>query len=152
VMQNIPAVKEQFGRLFGLADLNERSLIAAAIDPDIGLGLLQRRITQAQIAAEASERGFDRPLGRLEALSSVLDQDRARSLFSEAQRRVPQFGRLSQRFRSGEFGIEEFEEATVFGDSAEQQRMRRLAASEQAMFQRGGVSGDRTGLSGLRER
>jgi len=59
-----------------------------------------------------------------------------------------------ERFESGRpgFGIQEYEEAGLFGATELQRRMRRLHASEMAMFQRGpSVTMDQGGaFTGLR--
>ena len=156
VMQNLPQVREQFGRFYGIDAMDDRALIAAALDPNVGLELLQGRITAAQVGAEAAAQGFDRGRGRAEHLAQAggLDQMGARQVFGQAARTVPQMQRFATRFRDQPFGVEQFEEAAVFGSAEEQQRMQRLTASEQALFRRGGqVQRDQTGaLAGLRRR
>ena len=156
VMQNLPQVREQFGRFYGIDAMDDRALVAAALDPDVGLEILQGRITSAQVGAEAAAQGFDRGRGRAEHLAQAggLDQMGARQVFGQAARTVPQMQRFATRFRDQPFGVEQFEEAAVFGSAEEQQRMQRLTASEQALFRRGGqVQRDQTGaLAGLRRR
>ncbi len=153
VIRNLPSIREEFGRFYGIDAMDDRALVAAAIDPQVGLDILAGRMTAAQVAAEASARGFTLERERAEQLSfrgGGLDQESARRLFSEAQRVVPTMQRLSTRFNAGPFGRQQFEEASVFGVADEQQRMRRLAASEGAMFRQGGqIAGDRSGLTGL---
>ena len=158
VQQNLEQVRERFGSFYGIDAMDDRALIAAAIDPQIGLDLLQGRITAAQVAGEAATHGFDRSRERSEALAQIggLDQGRARELFSQGARVVPRTQRFAERFhdRTG-FGVEEFEDAAVFGDAGQQQRLQRLHASEQALFRQGGqVRRDREGLglAGLRRR
>ena len=156
VMQNISQVRERFGSFYGINAMDDRTLVGAALDPEVGLGLMQGRITASQIAGEAAVQGFMRSRERSERLGNVggLDQMRARELFSQGSRAVPRFDRFAERFneQSG-FGIEQFEDAAVFGDAQQQRRMTRLRASEQAMFTQGGtVRQDQSGMAGLRRR
>jgi hypothetical protein len=153
VLRNADEVRSRFSAYYGVLDTDE-ALIAAALDADVGLALLEGRITAAQIGGEALMRGFDRDVSAAERLANVggLSQADARRLFSQAQAAVPRFGRFAERFRDSEgFGIGEFEEASVFGDADIQQRMRRLHSSETALFTQGGLrtrqeSGAVTGL------
>lgn len=155
IQRNLPQVREAFGRFFGVDAMDDTALIGAALDPQVGLDLLQGRITAAQIAGEAAVQGFMRSRERAETLAFAggLDQMRARELFSQAGRAVPRFDRMAERFRDGGFGVEQFEDAAVFGDAQQQRRMGRLQASEEALFRQGGqVRRDETGLTGLRRR
>lgn len=156
VLQNLPQVRQEFGRFYGIDAMDDTALIAAALDPQVGLDLLQGRIAASQVSAEASAAGFVRSRERAEHLTFAggLDQMRARQLFSQAADAVPRFSRFAERFNEQrDFGIEHFEEASIFGDLDERQRMRRLQASEEALFRQGGtVRRDQTGLGGLRRR
>jgi len=88
------------------------------------------------------------------AQAGGLDQMQAREFFSDAATAVPMFGRFAQRFGGGPFGIEQYEEAAVFGESSLQRRMRRLHASEMALFRQGPVTeiGQMGEMAGLRRR
>ncbi len=155
VLQNLPQVREQFGAFYGIDAMDERALVAASLDSDVGLGLLQGRISAAQVAAEASAAGFVRSRTAAERLTGAggLDQAGARQLYSQASLAVPRTQRYADRFNDAPFGIEEFEEASVFGASEERRRLTRLRASEDALFSGGGtVRRDEGGLSGLTRR
>jgi hypothetical protein len=121
--------------------MTDEALIASALDPNVGLSILQGRITAAQISGEAQRLGFDRGMEASERLAQAggLDQMRARDFYAGAARAVPRTERFSQRFETGRpsFGIEEYEEAGLFGTTELQRRMRRLHMSEMAMFQQG---------------
>lgn len=157
VIQNLPQVRQQYGRFYGVDGMDDRALVAAALDPDVGTEILQGRITSAQVGAEAAARGFDRGRERAEHLvfAGGLDQQGARQLFSQAQQAVPQMQRFAERFRHGDgFGLDQFEDAAVFGDTEQRRTMQRLEASERAQFTAGGrVRQDQQGvLRGLQRR
>lgn len=142
VLQNLPEIRERFGQFYGISELTDEALIASALDPEIGRQVLQGRITAAQISGEASRFGFERGREASERLAQVGgldDQMRARDFFAGAARAVPRMQRFSERFEQGRpsFGIEQYEEAGLFGTTELQRRMRRLHASEMAMFQQG---------------
>lgn len=157
VVRNIPEVRQQFASFYGIIDLTDEALIAAGIDESIGRQLLEGRITAAEIAGEAAVQGFQRGRERAELLAGPggLNQQTARQLFSTATHQVPQLNRFAQRFNDpiAQFGIQEFEDAAVFGDTGQQRRMQRLAASEEALFTgRAQLARDPLGLVGLRKR
>lgn len=156
VLQNLPEVRSRFGEFYGVGEMSDEALIAASLDPEIGTELLQGRMTAAQISGEALRAGFERGVERSEMLGQAggLTQMEARELYSDAGEAVPMFGRFAQRFGGGPFGIEEYEEAAVFGDSELQRRMRRLHASEMALFRQGGTVavGQQGEFAGLRRR
>lgn len=163
VLQNLPEIRQRFGEFYGIGDLTDEALIASALDPDIGRQVLQGRITAAQISGEAARFGFERgreaserlmESGGLQATQTMGTQMRARQFYSDAATALPRTSRFAERFESGRpgFGIEQYEEAGLFGATELQRRMRRLHASEMAMFQRGpSVTMDQGGaLTGLR--
>lgn len=142
VLQNLPEIRQRFGEFYGISDLSDEALIASALDPNIGRAVLQGRITAAQISGEAQRFGFDRgreASERLAQTTGMEDQMRARDFYAGAARVVPRMERFSERYESGRpsFGIEQYEEAGLFGATELQRRMRRLHASEMAMFQQG---------------
>jgi hypothetical protein len=143
VLQNLPEIRARFGEFYGISNLTDEALIAAALDPDIGMAVLQGRITAAQISGEAQRLGFARDRAASERLAQEggLDQQRARDFYTLAGRTVPRMERFTERYETGRpgFGIEEFEEAGLFGQTELQRRMRRLHSSEMAMFRQGPV-------------
>ena len=152
ILQNIPAVKDYYSANFGI-DLNDQAILASIIDPDIGQGLIEGRITAAQIGAEAGVRGFELSAAESQALERAgLTQAQARELFAVAEREVPRLASLTRRFQPEEpvtpeeeltpeglverpgYDIEEFVQAQVFGSAEEIERARKLQAQEQAEF------------------
>lgn len=157
VQQNIPAVRAEYGRFFGIDAASDAALFAAVLDPKIGRDVLERRIALAEVAGEASLRGWQRSQARTRTLLNAgLDQRAAAQLYGAAQTAVPLYQGFAQRFndRAG-FGVQQFEDAVALSDGGQQSRMRRLRASEESLFTSTGAmfEGDRDGgLAGLRPR
>jgi hypothetical protein len=142
VLQNLPEIRQRFGEFYGIEELTDEALIASALDPDVGRAVLQGRITAAQISGEAQRFGFDRgreASERLVQAGGLNEQMRAREFYAGAARAVPRIERFSERYETGRpsFGIEQYEEAGLFGTTELQRRMRRLHASEMSMFSQG---------------
>ncbi len=136
IITNIPQVKEFYARQFGL-EMTGAAIFASFLDPDIGDALLSRRISVAQVGGEGLARGFDVTdafAGRLAAAG--VDQLAARQLFTSAEGAVPTLNELARRFSDpdSDFDIEEFAEASIFGDATQRRRIRRLFASETSLF------------------
>lgn len=155
VLDNVEGVRNFYAAEFGLTDLTDAALIAAALDPT-GLGddILNRRISIAEVGGQAAQAGFTIGTDFARRLvSQGVDQAGARGLFGQAANVLPGLGRSAARFgvdRTFELG--EFTDALVGLDPTQNQRLRRLSAQERAQFGTGGVrrSGDR--LTGLTER
>ncbi len=152
ILQNIPAVKDYYASNLEI-NLNDQAILASVIDPDIGQGLIEGRITAAQIGSEAATRGFDLSAQEVQALERAgLTQGQARELFAIAEAEVPRLATLTRRFRPEEpaeaegeltpeglierpgYDIEEFIEAQVFGSADERERIRQLEAEEESSF------------------
>lgn len=157
ILGNIEQVKRFYAENYGL-DMTDEAILGAAIDPEVGTDLLQRRITAGQVGGEARLQGFARSVERAEELARAgLDQQQARQLFTEAASRVPTLDTLARRHNdpTGEFGVAGFEDAAFLGDAETRRRMeRRLRDEESSFTTRQGVRRDREtgGLTGLRQR
>lgn len=139
IEQNIPEVKEYYATNFGI-DLSEESIFAAAVDTTVGDAILEGRITQAQIAGEATTRGMSLPQAELEKLQrfGVTQQD-ARQIFQAAQQEVPRLQQLQRRggravSEEDIFELEEFTEAGVYKDPEEIEQIKMLEAEEKSRF------------------
>lgn len=153
---NLDEVRGYYASSFGL-EMTRESLLGAAIDPTIERDIFERRISAAQIGGEAKLQGFIRDLDRVERMASTgLSQQQARGVYTEASERVPTLDVLAGRYNDtrGAFGVEGFEDATVFGDTQVRQRMdRRMQDEASAFSQRGGVRQNQDGgMAGLRQR
>jgi len=152
ILQNIPAVKDYYSANFGI-DLNDQAILASVIDPDIGQGLIEGRITAAQIGGEAGLKGFKLSAAEAQALERAgLTQAQARQLFAVAEEEVPRIASLTRRFQPEEvitpeeeltpegmiqrpgYDIEEFVQAQVFGSASERERVRKLEAQQLSEF------------------
>ena len=136
IITNIPEVKEFYARMFGLK-MSDAAIFASFLDPDIGNDILSRRISIAQVGGEGLARGFDVTdafAGRL--ADAGVDQLQARQLFTNAEGVVPTLNELARRFSDpdSDFDIEEFADASIFGDATQRRRIRRLFASETSLF------------------
>lgn len=157
ILGNIEQVKQFYAENYGL-DMTDEAILGAAIDPEVGTDLLQRRITAGQVGGEARLQGFARSVERAEELARAgLDQQQARQLFTEAASRVPVLDTLARRHNdpTGEFGVRGFEDAAFLGDAETRRRMERRLRDEESTFTtRQGVRRDREtgGLTGLRQR
>lgn len=157
IVGNIAEVKQFYAENYGLR-MTDEAILGAAIDPEIGTDLLQRRITAGQVGGEARLQGFARSVERAEELARAgLGQGQARNLYSEAASRVPTLDTLARRHNDprGEFGVGGFEDAAFLGDADTRGRMERRLQDEQSSFStRLGVRRDERsgGLSGLRQR
>ena len=136
IITNIPEVREFYARQFGL-EMTDAAIFASFLDPDIADAILSRRMSVAQVGGEGLARGFDVTdafAGRL--ANAGIDQLAARQLFIDAEGRLPTLNELSRRFADPDaaFDVEEFAEATIFGDATQRRRIRRLQASETSLF------------------
>ncbi len=136
IITNIPQVKEFYARMFGL-EMTDAAIFASFLDPDIADAILNRSISMAQIGGEGLARGFDVTdafAGRL--ANAGIDQLAARQLFTTGEGRVPTLNELARRFADpdDDFDIEEFAEASIFGDATQRRRILRLLASESSLF------------------
>jgi len=156
VLDNIEGVRNFYAAEFGLTDLTDEALVAAALDPT-GLGddILNRRITVAQVGGQAGASGFAIGSGFASRLvSQGLTQQGARQVFSQAGTQLPGLQQSAQRFGGTDqtFELEEFTSALVGGDATQRRRISRLQSQEQSLFTRSSLRRDREGLSGLQER
>lgn len=136
LVTNIPQVRQAYTEFGGL-ELTDEAIFASIIDPDVGDALINRRISVAQIAGEGLARGFSSDQAFAQRLADAgVDQLAARRFFSDAEGRLPTLDELARRFRDPDpdFDVEEFAEATVFGDASQRRRIRRLFAAESAQF------------------
>lgn len=138
VINNIPQVREAFAR-HGNLQLTDQAIFASVIDPDVGDAIINRRISVAQVAGEGLARGFDVDqdfAGRL--ASGGVDQMAARSFFATAEGRLSNLDELVRRHNDpdDDFDLEEFAEASIFGDPEQNRRIQRALRAEASTFSR----------------
>jgi hypothetical protein len=139
VVTNIPQVRAQLQAFYGEgANWSDQALFAWAIDPDgVGDAILNHRISVAQVGAEGLARGLDVNLDFAERLvAGGVDQSIARGFFADAEGKLFNFNQLVERHRDPDdtFDLEEFAEATIFGDAGQTKRVQRLLRAEAALF------------------
>lgn len=138
VLQAAPEIRKAYAEIRpDLADLSDSALIANALDPQLGDAILNKQITEAEIAGTAVQRGFDLPFDTIQQLAEQgLDITSSQELFNQARQVLPIFDVLSRRHfdPNDSFTIDEFLASNVFADEQERQRMQRLLAAESSLF------------------
>jgi hypothetical protein len=125
-------------------ELTDEAMIASALDPVLGRQILERKITMAEIAGTAAQRGLDVDFDLAASLfASDMDENAAREIFGQAANLLPTLSVLAQRHADpdDEFDLEEFTNATFNDDPFQRNRMRRLISQERASFQQSGQLG-----------
>jgi hypothetical protein len=131
-----PALREHFSR-YNQLDLTTEALIAMALSPEIERNILDKKITVAEIGAEASYQGFDiRAPFAQELFRRGLDRSGAADVFESAGQQIPVLSVLAARHADpdDEFDLYDFTNAVVFDDPEQRRRIRRLIAQETSMF------------------
>lgn len=131
------AIRAEYAELWNL-NLSDAAILASILDPEIGTGVLNRTISQAEISGRAMESGFDisgqfRDL----LLEGGVNKEVATNLFQTAEGLLPILETLRKRHSDSEdvFDIEEFAGASIFRDPTESLRMRAMLQAERASFQ-----------------
>lgn len=131
------AIRAEYAELWNL-NLTDAAILASILDPNIGTGVLNRTISQAEISGRAMESGFDiSSQFRDVLLESGVNKESATNLFQTAEGLLPILETLRARHTDSEdvFDIEEFAGASIFRDPQESLRMRRILQAERASFQ-----------------
>lgn len=136
VSQFDDVAKQQLALFYGV---DEKSLVAYALDRTRGVALLQKQASAAQFGAEAARRGLATDRTRMEGyISQGLSQSQAAQGFQIISEELPNLTAIAERFGTT-FGQVEAEQA-VFGTSAFAAEKRKgLASQERALF--GGSQG-----------
>jgi hypothetical protein len=131
---------------------NRATALAMAFDQQVGNELLGNRITAAQIGGEAALQGFERGVMRAEQMARAgITQGAARQFYSQAAFGLEALDAVTRRFYSGDTSLEDFEDASLFGQADQQRRLGRGLAAERSQFAgrdvfRRGQSGALSGL------
>ena len=146
VKDQIPQVESIFREQYGLT-MNEGTIFAALINPDVQDKVLMGDISTAQIAGEARAAGFTDTFGSFEALRKAgLTQTQARSLYQGAGNILASADRLGMSL-----DLDTLESAAV-GDAQSQRRLSRLGgAMESASSAVIGAQRNRGRITGLIE-
>ena len=137
VLVAAPAIRDAYATEYAV-DMTDAAIVASFLDPDIGQAILTRRIAISEVSGEASQRSFNVGAAFSERLVQAgLDtQGEAAQFFAEADMMIPAISVLAARHSDpdDDFDINEFTQATIFGDPEQRRRMRRLMAQERASF------------------
>jgi len=136
VIDRAPEIRQELEQYYGFG-LTDSAIIASAIDPNIGNQILERRISVAEIGAEASLRGYGIDLGFAERIyGRGIDRSTAGETFAAAAEQVPILDVLARRHAdpNDNFSLEDFTAASLFDDPFERRRIRRLLAQEKSLF------------------
>jgi len=115
-------------------DLSDNAVFAAALDPDISIGILQGQIQQAELGAEAALRNLDLSTEQAQRLIQAgITQSGGQRLFSRASEYIQRLNRLrTAQGRTTEIGLQDIISSEVQQDPQaviEQQRILNQQAS-----------------------
>lgn len=154
ILDNIDEVRAVFGEFYTVGPFSDAVFVAAALDPDVGNDILNRRIDIAQVAGSGRHAGFY--IGRDFATRLVnrgFNQTSAtQNLFDPARALLPGLEASAWRFGVDDtFSFDEFAQAAAFGDPAQQRRIRRLRSQEASLFTPSSFQKDGQRITGLVE-
>jgi hypothetical protein len=133
----------------GLGDISDQALIASVLDPRIGEEIINRRISIAEIGAEATTRSLGVDFSLIERLYEIgTTAGEAGEVFSQATDFLPVLSTLARRHNDpdDDFDLNEFVGAQLLDDPVERRRMRQLLSREKASFSSNNIfTTDRTG-------
>lgn len=161
VIDAIPEVRQRMDTYYGTG-MTPQAILASFLDPDIGTGILEKRISISEIGAEASTRGFDVTQDFANRLyeAGTDTASEAAQFFALGENLLPSLQVLASRHDDpdDDFTLEEFAAAEIFNNPAQRRRMRLLFAQERADFNTGTGTGvlfartDEGALTGLAAR
>lgn len=135
-------LRESYAALEGI-ELSDEALIASVLDPNLNRALVERRITTAEVGAEASLRGLAVDVADVRRIVDFdITPARAAQIFAQAQDAVPLIDTLARRHLDPDdtFDMSEFLRAFAFDDPLQRRRIDRLLRAEAAAFTaQGGV-------------
>lgn len=156
VMDNIDGVRTMLAQYEGLpADLSDQAIFAWAVDPaNVGAAILDRRITMAQIGAEAARQGYQVGSERAAMLASFgYGQEQARDTFQTARTLLPRLNQFAGRYTGDtDVDLDEYLEAST-GNIDQVRRFQRLLSQDEAQYRFGSrFADDDRGITGLSAR
>jgi hypothetical protein len=130
-LQADPLAKEVWSRFYGLSG---GAAIAAILDPERAIPVVERMANAARFGAVAERQGLEADRGRLERYSDLgITETEIMSAFGRIAQTAPVDERLSTRFgKQLTQGSREAEE--LLGDAAAARQRSNLYQSEQALF------------------
>lgn len=126
--------KEHYG-------LGDGAAIAAILDPNRALGLVQKQAAAAQLGGTAQRQGLKVDTGRAEQLAGYgVSADQALEGFGQIAESLVADQGIAKRFGSSITQTEE-EDARLLGLASSRRKLKGLQASEAALFSGGGAAG-----------
>tara|TARA_R100001463_G_scaffold130936_1_gene190669 strand:+ start:14674 stop:15843 length:1170 start_codon:yes stop_codon:yes gene_type:complete len=112
-------------------EMSDSALLASALDPNVGEGILNKRISVSQIGAEASNKAFDITLQESERLYQLgVTGTKAAQLFSQAEALLGRVETLAVSQGREELGISAYLQSEAFGSPQQQQRFRNIISQQ----------------------
>lgn len=140
VLESAPEIRAFYREQYGI-ELSRAGMIAGLMSPGMGNAILNRQITQAEIAGEASMRDLELDLELVERLfESGMDRAGAARYAAQVQDLLPTLNVLAKRHADpdDDFDINEFTAANVFDDPYQRRRLMRLVNAERMSFAESG--------------
>lgn len=136
IVRGSDAIRSIYASYYGVA-MTDSALLAAAIDPAVGVEILEGRISMAEIGGEALESGFNISAEFADSLVRAdLTKAQADDMFERAQTVIPAINVLAARHADpdDDFNLESFVSADLFQNPEQRRKMRRLMAQEASTF------------------
>lgn len=125
------AVRNAWREMYGLTD---GAAIAAILDPNRALPIVQRMATAAQIGGAARRNGLEQSASRFEQLADMgLDYEGALKAFGEIGATLGTEQNIARRFGQS-WEQKDAEQARIVGSASAMRKQRELAQAEQALF------------------
>lgn len=146
VMSDNPAVRDTYMSWYAQG-LSTGDAIAAVLDPEKALPLLERKARSAAIGAAAKQQGLSTSMAGAERLDGLgVTADQAQQGYSKVANVLPDTQALARRY-GGDYTQADAENETFLGDATATQKRRRLNQSETAAFS-GGAKADTRSFQG----
>ena len=151
-------VRQFYAEQFGTGDISDAALLASSLDPGTSPQVFERQFRASRIGGEAAMAGFN--IAAEDALRLAdfgLTRQAARQFYQRAQSTLPTLSQLVERHNDpdDDFTLSELENALIFQDPEQMDRLERLFAAEQSTFTQQGntLANDESGaVAGLKER
>jgi len=147
-------IKQYYSANFNI-DLSDNAVFAAALDPDVSIGILQGQIQQSELGAEAALRNLDLSTEQAQRLIQAgITQAGGQRLFSRASEYIQRLNRLRvAQGRTNEIELQDIIESDVQQDPQAQLEQQRILNQQASMssLQTGAAQTQSGAVAGLEE-
>jgi hypothetical protein len=147
-------IKQYYSANFDI-DLSDNAVFAAALDPDVSIGILQGQIQQAELGAEAALRNLDLSTEQAQRLIQAgITQAGGQRLFSRASEYIQRLNRLRvAQGRTNEIELQDIIQSEVQQDPQAQLEQQRILSQQASMssLQTGAAKTQGGAVAGLEE-